>query len=54
MKEELIKMFGDGLSFDIEVKPQTPASDQATVIALGVLLGLSLVGLIVTAALFIW
>lgn len=54
VKEELIKLFGDGLNFDIEVKPQTQSSNQATVIALGVLLGLSLVGLIITAALFIW
>ncbi|KAK2817525.1 hypothetical protein Q5P01_025716 [Channa striata] len=50
---ELIKVFGEGFHFDVQMKPQSPGSDQSAVIALGVLLGLSIVGLIVTVVLII-
>ncbi|XP_070771479.1 protocadherin Fat 4 [Enoplosus armatus] len=53
VREELVKVFGEGLQFAVEVKPQDPASDQAVVIALGVLLALSMLGLIVSVALII-
>lgn len=54
VRAELVKVFGDGLQFDLEMKPQSPASDdQAVVIALGVLLGLSMLGCIVAVALII-
>ncbi|XP_034543326.1 cadherin-23-like [Notolabrus celidotus] len=43
----LVKVFGEELHFDIEIEPQSPASNQAAVIALGVLLALSMLGLIV-------
>ncbi|XP_022623410.1 cadherin-23-like isoform X2 [Seriola dumerili] len=44
---ELVKVFGEGLHFKVELKPQESASNHAVVIALGVLLALSIVGLIV-------
>ncbi|XP_028252777.1 cadherin EGF LAG seven-pass G-type receptor 2-like [Parambassis ranga] len=50
---ELTLVFGEGLHFDIETKPETSSSDQAVVIALGVLLGLSMLGLIITSTLII-
>ncbi|XP_051241018.1 protein dachsous-like [Dicentrarchus labrax] len=50
---ELVKVFGEGLHFDVEMKPQSPASNQAVVIALAVLLSLSMLGLIVAVALII-
>lgn len=53
MSAELVKVFGDGLHFDVEMGPQNPASNQAAVIALGVLLALSMLGLIGTVALII-
>lgn len=46
-------MFGEEVHFDVVTDPQSPASDQAVVIALGVLLALSMLGLIVTVALII-
>ncbi|XP_067355538.1 protocadherin Fat 4 isoform X4 [Channa argus] len=51
--EGLIKVFGEETRFDVQIKPQSPTSNQAAVIALGVLLGLSIVGLIVTVTLII-
>ncbi|XP_029297871.1 cadherin EGF LAG seven-pass G-type receptor 2-like [Cottoperca gobio] len=53
VRAELVKVFGEGLHFDVEIKPQSAASDQAVVIALGVMLVLSMVGLMVTVALII-
>ncbi|XP_028253159.1 protocadherin-1-like [Parambassis ranga] len=50
---ELTLVFGEGIHFDIETKPETSSSDQAVVITLGVLLGLSMLGLIITATLII-
>ncbi|XP_028265862.1 protocadherin Fat 4-like [Parambassis ranga] len=50
---ELTLVFGEGIHFDIETKPETSSSDQAVVIALGVLLGLSMLGLIITSTLII-
>ena len=49
MRAELVKVFGDSLQFEVklEVEPQGPASNQAVVIALGVLLALSMMGLMV-------
>ena len=41
-------MFGDSVQFKVKVEePQSPASNQAVVIALGVLLALSMMGMIV-------
>ncbi|XP_059189827.1 protocadherin Fat 4 [Centropristis striata] len=50
---ELVQVFGDGLHFDVEIKPVGPASNQAVVIALAVLLALSLLGLVLVAAFII-
>ncbi|XP_040893189.1 protocadherin Fat 4 [Toxotes jaculatrix] len=50
---ELVRVFGEGLHFDVQVKPQSPASDQAAVIALSVMLALSIAGLIAAVALII-
>ncbi|KAM8771994.1 cadherin-23-like isoform 2-T2 [Acanthopagrus schlegelii] len=49
VRAELVKVFGDSLQFEVklEVEPQSPASSQAVVIALGVLLALSMMGLMV-------
>ncbi|XP_036950739.1 cadherin-23-like isoform X6 [Acanthopagrus latus] len=49
VRAELVKVFGDSLQFEVklEVEPQGPASNQAVVIALGVLLALSMMGLMV-------
>ncbi|KAM4594440.1 protocadherin Fat 4 [Fundulus diaphanus] len=47
VKAELALLFGDGLHFDVETGSPSSTSNQALVIALGVLLALSLVGLIV-------
>ncbi|KAG7235236.1 hypothetical protein INR49_003079 [Caranx melampygus] len=44
---ELVKLFGEGLHFDVELRPQDPTSNHAAIIALAVLLALSIVGLIV-------
>nr|XP_033478927.1 protocadherin Fat 4 [Epinephelus lanceolatus] len=49
---ELTEVFGEDLHFDVEM-PQSPAPNQAVVIALGVLLALSMLGLIVSVALII-
>ena len=53
VRTELVKVFGEGVVFNLAAKPQSPASNQAAVIALGVLLGLSVVGLIVAITLII-
>ncbi|XP_030599595.1 uncharacterized protein LOC115790071 [Archocentrus centrarchus] len=54
VKAELTQVFEDELDFDVvTVEPQVSTSNQAVVIALGVLLGLSILGLIVAVALFI-
>ncbi|KAM7419871.1 hypothetical protein PAMA_016804 [Pampus argenteus] len=50
---ELNQVFGGGFHFDVQERPQSPDSNQAAVIALGVLLGLSIVGLTVTVTLII-
>ncbi|XP_020495271.2 protocadherin Fat 4 [Labrus bergylta] len=47
VRAELVKVFGEELHFDVEVTPLSPASDQAAVISLGVLLALSMLGLII-------
>lgn len=51
--EALVEVFGANLDFNVELKPQSPASDQAVVIALAVLLALSMLGLIVVVVLII-
>ncbi|XP_041840144.1 protocadherin Fat 4 [Melanotaenia boesemani] len=53
VKAELALVFGEGLHFDIETTPQSPSSNQAAVIALGVLLTLSILGLMVALAMII-
>ncbi|XP_044197711.1 uncharacterized protein LOC122973967 [Thunnus albacares] len=53
LRAELVKVFGEGLQFDVLGRPQSAGSDQTVVIALGVLLGLSVLGLIVTVTLII-
>ncbi|TKS68735.1 Protocadherin Fat 4 FAT tumor suppressor -like protein 4 [Collichthys lucidus] len=54
VKQALVQVFGDSLDFDIETgRPQDSASNQAVVIALGVLLAVSMVGLTATVALII-
>ncbi|KAL3066367.1 hypothetical protein OYC64_016342 [Pagothenia borchgrevinki] len=50
---ELVKVFGEGLLFDVEIEPEGPASSQPALIALGVLLALSMLGLIVAVAFII-
>lgn len=45
VKAELEKVFGAGLEFDVQEDP-VEASNQAIVIAPGVLLGLSMLGLL--------
>ncbi|XP_015236422.1 PREDICTED: protocadherin-1-like [Cyprinodon variegatus] len=47
LKAELDLLFGEKPDFDVVTDSTTPASNMAVVIALGVLLGLSLVGLII-------
>nr|XP_020480866.1 cadherin-related family member 1-like [Monopterus albus] len=53
VRAELVKVFGEGFQYDVELKPQSPASDQAAIIALGVLLALSILGLIITTVLIV-
>ncbi|XP_033985813.1 uncharacterized protein LOC117481976 [Trematomus bernacchii] len=53
VRAELVKVFGDGLLFDVEIEPEGPASSQPALIALGVLLALSMLGLIVAVAFII-
>ena len=50
MTEELVKVFGDGVNFQVEPEPHSPDSSQAVVIALGVVCGMSVPGLIVAVA----
>ncbi|XP_071359727.1 protocadherin Fat 4 isoform X2 [Trachinotus anak] len=50
---ELAKVFGEGLHFDVELNPQGSASNHVVIIAMGVLLALSIVGLIVAVAFII-
>ncbi|KAM4584790.1 protocadherin Fat 2-like [Odontesthes bonariensis] len=50
---ELASVFGEELHFDVETRPQSSTSNQAAVIALGVLLALSILGLIVAVTLII-
>ncbi|XP_030290603.1 cadherin EGF LAG seven-pass G-type receptor 2-like [Sparus aurata] len=47
VREELVKVFGDSVQFEIESEPQGPASNQAVAIAVGVLVPLIIGGLIV-------
>lgn len=47
VKAVLVKVFGDDLHFDVEVDPQGPASNQAVVITMAVLMTLSMLGLII-------
>lgn len=54
VRAELIRLFGDGTDFELELEVEAAASDQVVVVVLGVLLGLSLLGLLVTAGLFCW
>ncbi|XP_034044704.1 protocadherin Fat 4-like isoform X2 [Thalassophryne amazonica] len=54
VKQELEKIFGEGLQYDIVKKTTSPASDQTTVIALSVMLALSMLGLFIIAFLIIW
>ncbi|XP_026158869.1 protocadherin Fat 4 [Mastacembelus armatus] len=53
VRAELIKLFGEELHFNVEAKPESPAPDQAGVIALGVMLALSILGLILTTVFII-
>ncbi|XP_017289255.1 cadherin-23 [Kryptolebias marmoratus] len=53
VKEELLRIFGEELHFDIVIQPQSSTSDQAAVIALGVLCGLSILGLIVSVVVIV-
>ncbi|XP_074485330.1 protocadherin Fat 4 isoform X2 [Sebastes fasciatus] len=53
VRAELVKVFGESLHFDVEIKPQSPDSNQAVVIALGAMFALSMLGLIVAVALII-
>ena len=53
LKEELVKVFGESVQFDVQGRPQSSGSNQAVVISLGVLLGLSVLGWIVTVTLTI-
>lgn len=54
MNAELSQLFGEELHFDVEmVDPQGSTSNQALVIALGVLFGLSILGLIIAVAFLI-
>lgn len=53
MWAELVKVFGANLQFDVETDPQSSASQQAVVIALGVLLALSMLGLIIITVIII-
>ncbi|XP_068583517.1 protocadherin Fat 4 [Cebidichthys violaceus] len=53
VKVELVKVFGEGLQIDVELKPQSPASSQAAVIALGTMLALCMLGLIVAVVLIV-
>ncbi|KAK1886066.1 Protocadherin Fat 4 [Dissostichus eleginoides] len=53
VRAELVKVFGDGLLFEVEIEPEGPASSQPAIIALGVLLALSMLGLIVAVAFII-
>ncbi|XP_067441680.1 protocadherin Fat 4 [Thunnus thynnus] len=48
---ELVKVFGEGVQFDVLGRPQDTGSDQTVVIALGVVFGLGIPGLIVAVAL---
>ncbi|XP_029987441.1 protein dachsous [Sphaeramia orbicularis] len=50
---ELVKVFGEGLQYDLQEEPLSPPSNMGVVIALGVMLGLSIVGLIVTVTLIV-
>ena len=45
--EELVSVFGDGVNFQVEPEPQGPTSNQAMVIAVGVVFGVVVPGLIV-------
>ncbi|XP_030290616.1 cadherin EGF LAG seven-pass G-type receptor 2-like [Sparus aurata] len=47
VREELVKVFGDSVQFEIESEPQGPASIPAVAIAMGVLVPLIIGGLIV-------
>lgn len=53
VRAELAKVFGEEVQVAVEVDPQAPAPDQTAVIVLGVLLGLSLLGLLVTVVLLL-
>ncbi|XP_062304860.1 cadherin EGF LAG seven-pass G-type receptor fmi-1 [Osmerus eperlanus] len=46
VKTELEKVFGTGLEYEVQEDPEETSDNQATVIALGVLLGLSMLGLL--------
>ncbi|XP_030290590.1 cadherin EGF LAG seven-pass G-type receptor 2-like [Sparus aurata] len=48
VREELVKVFGDSVQFEVESEPQGPASNPAVAIAVGVLVPLIIVGLIVS------
>ncbi|TNN60450.1 Cadherin-23 [Liparis tanakae] len=45
VRAELVKVFGEGLHFDVALEPQSPASSQAAVIALATMLALCMLGL---------
>ena len=47
MREELVKVFGDSVQFEVESEPQGPASNPAVAITVGVLVALIIGGLIV-------
>lgn len=53
VRAELAKVFGEEVQFAVEADPRAPTSNQAVVIALGVLLGLSVLALMVTAVLIV-
>ncbi|KAM6941222.1 protocadherin Fat 4 [Lycodopsis pacificus] len=53
VRAALVQVFGEALHFEVELKPQSPASSQAAVIALAAMLALCMLGLIVAVALII-
>ncbi|KAM8880447.1 protein dachsous isoform 2-T2 [Spinachia spinachia] len=53
VRVELVKVFGEGLHFEVEVKSPSPASSQDVVIALSVMLALSMLGMIVAVGLIV-
>lgn len=53
VRAELARVFGEEVQFAVEADPLAPTPDRAVVIALGVLLGLSMLALMVTVVLVV-